>query len=849
MSEYKIVTAHHPYEAQRDDEISFDQDEIIKVTDFSDPDWWVGKKKDGSLGFFPSNFVTPKDENNQQQQEEELKQDVETKDDVPVTEEPIVEEKKEKVDQVIGMARVMEDYAMQEPGEISLHRGGIINVYEVIDDQWSRGELNGKVGKYPSKYVEDIDMPGRPDLGQPQLSNESQKSPTDEEPPKGGFKLAAFGVKQGGIGSLLAGGFPGLKKTGGAKPEKTESVPPPPATAPVIPHPPAPVAPADATATAATAKDVEEKKDDVEEKKETTDAPSTIEAAPPAVPTVSKPTSSESAETQKPLGKAIVLHPYDAESEDELSLLRGEYVEILDRHIDDGWWKGKNEKGQSGVFPCNFVRELEDELVAPPTPTRARRNISSSRPSSVQSPVTARPISVQTPAQRPSSLSAAIPTASKPAAQPFSPSITEETKEEDAPIAEEEKASPAAEEQIPVDIETIDQAPPSAEPVAVEKVNSPPVPQRVASPAVEQVQPPLASPPVPERVTSPPVPERVVSPPAPERVTSPPVPERVISPPVPQRVTSPPVPERVQSPAIEKVQSPAIEKVESPAIEKVESPASESPVTLAQEESIKSPTEENLPERQVSVASEEEKSPAVIKEDPISDEEEKESGVETEKAEEETPLAVEEKTEAAVEEKEEEKNEFDSIPSGPKLTAPTRVRMGAGRARRSPQLHQEPSQTEVLQKELAEEPVEEKKSSPSPPAKPVKPIFAKFPTPFAVGGDVLSKSHLKPTQTRRLWDEKPAEETKTTEDAEESAPVRPAGVKNLASRFNFAGPPGGGGGNEVLETKLKNHTKNEIEKLKKEYDHLLKEERERVSSLEKTVLQLLERVNALEQQK
>lgn len=30
---------------------------------------------------------------------------------------------------------------------------------------------------------------------------------------KGGFKLAAFGVKQGGIGSLLAGGFPGLKKT------------------------------------------------------------------------------------------------------------------------------------------------------------------------------------------------------------------------------------------------------------------------------------------------------------------------------------------------------------------------------------------------------------------------------------------------------------------------------------------------------------------------------------------------------------------------------------------------------------------------------------------------------------
>lgn len=38
--------------------------------------------------------------------------------------------------------------------------------------------------------------------------------------------MAAFGVKQGGIGSLLAGGFPGLKKTGGA-PKKTEREPEP----------------------------------------------------------------------------------------------------------------------------------------------------------------------------------------------------------------------------------------------------------------------------------------------------------------------------------------------------------------------------------------------------------------------------------------------------------------------------------------------------------------------------------------------------------------------------------------------------------------------------------------------
>ena len=37
------------------------------------------------------------------------------------------------------------------------------------------------------------------------------------EASKPAFKLAAYGVKQGGIGSVLAGGFPSLKKTGGPK--------------------------------------------------------------------------------------------------------------------------------------------------------------------------------------------------------------------------------------------------------------------------------------------------------------------------------------------------------------------------------------------------------------------------------------------------------------------------------------------------------------------------------------------------------------------------------------------------------------------------------------------------------
>lgn len=190
------------------------------------------------------------------------------------------------------------------------------------------------------------------------------------------------------------------------------------------------------------------------------------------------------------VGKAIVLHPYDAESEDELSLLRGEYVEILDRNADEGWWEGLNERGQSGVFPSNFVRELEEEIVAPPTPTRTRRSVQSPsspatagasavpppvpsgsrpsstmakppqvpRPSSVQTPTTARPISVQAPAQRPSSIShttsgtTAMATPPKlfptPIPTTASPPIAEEPNQED--IKEEEEEQEQEEEKVAV---------------------------------------------------------------------------------------------------------------------------------------------------------------------------------------------------------------------------------------------------------------------------------------------------------------------------------------------------------------------------------------------------------------
>ncbi|KAG8042334.1 hypothetical protein G9C98_004968 [Cotesia typhae] len=56
------------------------------------------------------------------------------------------------------------------------------------------------------------------------------------------------------------------------------------------------------------------------------------------------------------------LFDYNATCEDELSLQRGETVEVLSKDSkisgDEGWWTGKI-RGQVGIFPANFVAEAE----------------------------------------------------------------------------------------------------------------------------------------------------------------------------------------------------------------------------------------------------------------------------------------------------------------------------------------------------------------------------------------------------------------------------------------------------------------------------------------------------------
>eukprot|EP01130_Rhizamoeba_saxonica_P009119 TRINITY_DN369_c0_g1_i3.p1 TRINITY_DN369_c0_g1~~TRINITY_DN369_c0_g1_i3.p1 ORF type:complete len:418 (+),score=153.02 TRINITY_DN369_c0_g1_i3:551-1804(+) len=55
----------------------------------------------------------------------------------------------------------------------------------------------------------------------------------------------------------------------------------------------------------------------------------------------------------------IALYDYDAEDPEEISFDANTIIVLLETD-DSGWWKGRNENGQVGIFPCNYVEKYEE---------------------------------------------------------------------------------------------------------------------------------------------------------------------------------------------------------------------------------------------------------------------------------------------------------------------------------------------------------------------------------------------------------------------------------------------------------------------------------------------------------
>ncbi|CDH49050.1 phospholipid binding protein [Lichtheimia corymbifera JMRC:FSU:9682] len=57
------------------------------------------------------------------------------------------------------------------------------------------------------------------------------------------------------------------------------------------------------------------------------------------------------------LETVYVTHNFDAENDDEIALKAGEPVIVIekDEEFKDGWWKGRNARGEIGLFPMNYT--------------------------------------------------------------------------------------------------------------------------------------------------------------------------------------------------------------------------------------------------------------------------------------------------------------------------------------------------------------------------------------------------------------------------------------------------------------------------------------------------------------
>jgi formin-binding protein 1 len=57
------------------------------------------------------------------------------------------------------------------------------------------------------------------------------------------------------------------------------------------------------------------------------------------------------------------VYSYDAQGDDELSLVAGERVELSSgenggEFYGEGWWEGFNSHGKLGIFPSNYVSAM-----------------------------------------------------------------------------------------------------------------------------------------------------------------------------------------------------------------------------------------------------------------------------------------------------------------------------------------------------------------------------------------------------------------------------------------------------------------------------------------------------------
>ncbi|XP_053691779.1 CD2-associated protein-like isoform X2 [Sabethes cyaneus] len=125
----------YDYTAKETDELTLKKGAIITNIKIQPGGWWEGTlTATGRTGMFPDNFVRvlePDDKN------------------------PVV--LRDKTAAQNRKCKVIYSYRENKADELTLAVGDIIEIFEEVEEGWWRGKLNGKVGVFPSNFVEEIE--------------------------------------------------------------------------------------------------------------------------------------------------------------------------------------------------------------------------------------------------------------------------------------------------------------------------------------------------------------------------------------------------------------------------------------------------------------------------------------------------------------------------------------------------------------------------------------------------------------------------------------------------------------------------------------------------------------------
>ena len=137
---------------EQEGELVFTTGEMIHVTEKINNDWLRGEYR-GRTGAFPCHFV-------------DISSDIisELPSSVANVTAPKSDVKTASSDSGRGhRCKALFDYNSDDVGDLSFDTGDVIKVHKRIGGDWIEGELNGRVGMFPSAYVEmveDENVPG-----------------------------------------------------------------------------------------------------------------------------------------------------------------------------------------------------------------------------------------------------------------------------------------------------------------------------------------------------------------------------------------------------------------------------------------------------------------------------------------------------------------------------------------------------------------------------------------------------------------------------------------------------------------------------------------------------------------